>query len=170
MIKFKRTLLVLLIVIACIGCDQTTKSIAKSYLSMHSTVSFLGDTVRVQYAENDGAFLSLGASLPQKVRMPIFIGGVSLILISAFIYLIFASGLKAYGVAAISLVIGGGLSTLLDRIAYNGHVIDFLNLGWGRLRTGIFNVADLAIMLGMFLLVVGNINASAREKGSGRNI
>ena len=163
MIKFRRALLVLLIVIACIGCDQATKSIAKAYLPMHSTLSFFGDTVRVQYAENDGAFLSLGASLPQKLRMLIFIGGVSLFLISAFIYLIFASGLNSSVIAGISLVIGGGLSNLLDRIAYNGHVVDFLNLGLGWLRTGIFNLADLAIMLGMLLLVLGNISASGRQ-------
>jgi signal peptidase II len=125
--------------------------------------------VRIQYAENDGAFLSLGSSLPQKWKMLIFIGGVSLFLISAFIYLIFASGINASAVAAISLVIGGGLSNLLDRIAYNGHVIDFLNLGLGRLRTGIFNVADLAIMLGMLLLVVGNINASGRQDLSAKD-
>jgi signal peptidase II len=152
-----------LIVISCIGCDQTAKSVAKSYLLVHPAMSFFGDTLRVQYAENDGAFLSLGASLPQKSRMLIFIGGVSLLLISAFIYLVFASGLNPSVTAGISLVIGGGLSNLLDRIAYNGHVFDFLNLGLGRLRTGIFNLADLAIMLGMLLLVVGNINAAGSK-------
>jgi signal peptidase II len=164
MIKFKRAILILLIVTACVGCDQMTKSIAKSYLLAHPSMSFLGDTFRVQYAENDGAFLSLGASLPPKTRMFIFIGGVSLFLISAFIYLIFASGIDALAVMSLSLVIGGGLSNLLDRIFYSGHVVDFLNLGLGGLRTGIFNVADLAIMLGMFLLVLGSIKSSGHKK------
>ena len=164
MTRLKRAVLVLLIVTACVGCDQMTKSIAKSYLFTHPMISILGDTFRVQYAENDGAFLGLGASLPQKTRMFIFTGGVSLFLMSAFIYLIFASGIDALTVLSLSLVIGGGLSNLLDRIFYNGHVIDFLNLGFGSLRTGIFNVADLVIMLGMFLLVISSIKASGRQK------
>ena len=163
MIKFKRAILILLIVTACVGCDQITKTIARSYLFTHPMLSFCGDTVRVQYAENDGAFLSLGASLPPKTRMFIFIGGVSLFLISAFIYLIFASGIDVLAVISLSLVIGGGLSNLLDRIFYSGHVVDFMNLGLGCLRTGIFNVADLAIMLGMFLLVANSIKMPSHQ-------
>ena len=51
------------------------------------------------------------------------------------------------------LFLAGGLSNLVDRIAL-GSVIDFLNVGIGPIRTGIFNVADVAIMLGIALLAV----------------
>ena len=34
-----------------------------------------------------------------------------------------------------------------------GHVVDFMNMGIGQLRTGIFNVADMAIMAGLFMLL-----------------
>ena len=51
------------------------------------------------------------------------------------------------------LFAAGGASNLVDRIAY-GSVIDFMNLGIGSLRTGIFNVADMAIMLGAGILAL----------------
>ncbi len=161
--KLKRAVFVLLIITACLGCDQATKFIAKSYLMEHPMISVLGGTVCILYAENDGAFLSLGASLPHKTRMFIFTGGVFLFLISIFIYLIFASGIDTLAVISLSMVTGGGLSNLLDRLLYGGHVVDFLNFGIGSLRTGIFNVADVFIMLGMFLFVLDSVKASGRK-------
>jgi signal peptidase II len=161
--RFKKAVLVLIIITACLGCDQATKFIAKSYLMEHPMIAVLGGTVCILYAENDGAFLSLGASLPRETRMFIFTGVVALFLISAFLYLILASGIDRLAVISLSIVIGGGLSNLLDRLFYGGRVIDFLNLGYGSLRTGIFNVADIFIMLGMFLFVLDNVKVSGRQ-------
>jgi signal peptidase II len=53
---------------------------------------------------------------------------------------------------AFGLIIGGGLSNIYDRIVA-GKVVDFMNIGIGGLRTGIFNVADNAIMIGLFLML-----------------
>jgi lipoprotein signal peptidase len=50
------------------------------------------------------------------------------------------------------LFLAGGLSNLADRLAI-GSVIDFLNVGIGQVRTGIFNVADVAIMTGAALVL-----------------
>jgi signal peptidase II len=55
---------------------------------------------------------------------------------------------------AVSLLLAGGIGNLLDRVFHNGLVIDFLNMGIGPLRTGIFNVADMAIMAGFALLLL----------------
>jgi signal peptidase II len=129
----------------------------------HSVISVLGDTVCVLYAENDGVFLGLGASFSRETRMFLFTGVVALLLISAFIYLISASGIETLAVVSLSMVIGGGLSNLLDRLLYGGHVVDFLNFGIGGLRTGIFNVADVFIMAGMFLFVLDSVKASGRR-------
>ena len=51
-------------------------------------------------------------------------------------------------------MISGGFSNLYDRITNHGGVVDFMNMGVGSLRTGIFNVADMAIMAGVLLLVI----------------
>ncbi len=55
---------------------------------------------------------------------------------------------------AVALLLAGGIGNLLDRVFHGGLVIDFLNMGIGPLRTGIFNVADMAIMAGFALLLL----------------
>ena len=64
----KRIVLIFIVLVSCVGCDQATKSIAQSFLSETEVWSFLGDTVRLQLAHNHGAFLSLGDSLPHAWR------------------------------------------------------------------------------------------------------
>jgi len=85
----------------------------------------------------------------------IFTGGVATFLLGVLGYLLVASNLPAVTVLAFSLVLGGGLSNLLDRVAYGGYVVDFINLRIGSLRTGIFNAADVAITIGVLLVVFG---------------
>src|SRR5574341_1663547 len=70
--KLPRTILVLLITLTCVGCDQATKFVAKRYLQPDAIISLAGDTLRLQYAENSGAFLSLGSSLPDPWRHLVF--------------------------------------------------------------------------------------------------
>ncbi len=117
-------------------------------------ISFAGDLFRLQYAENTGAFLSLGSSLPEHWRQWIFTVFVGVFLIGLHLYVVFSRDLHFNHVACLSLVCGGGLSNLIDRIAYGGRVVDFLNVGIGSIRTGIFNVADMAITAGAILLAI----------------
>lgn len=56
------------------------------------------------------------------------------------------------GVFAVALIFSGGVSNLFDRLAYDGSVVDFINIGIGPVRTGIFNVADVAITVGVLIL------------------
>jgi len=51
-------------------------------------------------------------------------------------------------------LLAGGIGNLIDRLFHNGLVIDFLNVGIGPIRTGIFNVADMAIMAGFGILLL----------------
>lgn len=158
-----RVPIVLLIILFCIGCDQATKFIARGFLVPGEPLSYLGDTFRLQYAENTGAFLSLGASLPEAWRHIVFTIVVGLILFALLLHLLLSRGLSFNHVALLSLVCGGGFSNLIDRIVYNGSVTDFLNIGIGSLRTGIFNVADLAITAGAILLAIDSLRGSAQD-------
>ena len=56
---------------------------------------------------------------------------------------------------AMVLIAAGGMGNLVDRILRDGRVIDFMNLGLGPVRTGIFNIADVQIMVGLGLLLLG---------------
>jgi len=66
------------------------------------------------------------------------------------------SGWPALGLA---LFVAGGLSNWMDRVT-QGRVVDFLNVGVGPLRTGVFNVADLAIMVGALVFAWGGLAGS----------
>ena len=146
--QMAKIFVIAIVLIACIGCDQATKFVAKNFLRPDALISFAADTFRLQYAENSGAFLSLGSTLPEPWRHLIFTVLVAIFLFGLLSYALLSRELATRHVVCLSLVCGGGLSNLIDRIAYDGRVVDFLNLGIGSLRTGIFNVADMAITAG----------------------
>jgi signal peptidase II len=147
-----------LLVVGTIGCDRATKHLAAVNLDGAPAQSFLADTVRLQYAENTGGFLSLGASLPAPVRLVIFTLAPALVLIAAIVMAVRDrwTGPALFG---LSLFLAGGASNLIDR-ATRGSVIDFMNVGVGPLRTGIFNVADVAVLMGLALLVFARAGGS----------
>ncbi len=157
MARFIQIVVVAFTFLTCVGCDQATKVVAKDYLPRNEVLSFARDTFRLQYAENKGAFLSIGSSLPEKTRGLLFTVGIGAIVFGTLGYLLFGPTLPHATTVALSLIAGGGLSNLIDRIAYGGYVIDFLNIGLGSLRTGIFNIADVAIMVGAISLILRSL-------------
>jgi len=142
----------LAVVATTIGCDQVSKHFATVHLMSGPRQSFLGDSLRLEYAENSGAFLSLGAGLPFWARTAFFSVGTGIILVACALAAL-RHRWPRLPLLGLSLVFAGGVSNLVDRVA-RGSVVDFLNVGIGSLRTGIFNVADMAIMLGVALLVL----------------
>jgi len=152
--QLSRAGLVAVLLLACVGCDQVTKIVVRDHIALGASQSFLGDTFRLTHAENPGAFLSLGASLPYAVRIAIFQGGVGLIVAGLLGYALFARKLDAASVAGFALLAASGLGNLIDRVLREGHVTDFLNLGLGWLRAGIFNVADVLGVIGFVLLLM----------------
>jgi signal peptidase II len=139
-------------IVATIGCDHATKHIASTTLAGMPARSYLGDTIRLQYAENPGGFLSLGADLPPLFRTGVFTVGTGLALLALTIA---ALRLRWTGwpLAGLTLFVAGGTSNWMDRVA-RGSVVDFINVGIGPVRTGIFNIADMALMLGVGIIVV----------------
>ena len=157
----KRTAIILFILFSCVGCDQVTKSMARQSLSGIGRISFFNDTFRLQYAENPGAFLSLGARIPENLRFWVFTLLVAAFLVGFSIYLIRSKRIDILQTVALALIVGGGFGNLIDRVFNEGRVVDFLNLGIGALRTGIFNVADIAITFGVAWLLI--LSVTKRE-------
>jgi signal peptidase II len=146
---------VLLLIASTAGCDALTKQLAVDYLADRPAQSFLADTVRLTYAENLGGFLSLGASLPDWARTSLFsVATATLLLLLAGI--VWRNRWQPRETVGLALVLAGGLCNWVDRLG-DGRVIDFVNLGIGGLRTGIFNVADVAITVGVALLLYSGI-------------
>lgn len=150
------------VLVTTIGCDQVTKHLATAHLMGRGQSSYLGDTLRLGYAENRGAFLNLGADLPPWARSALFLFGTGIVLA---VCTVAALRRRRLGPSAVglSLVVAGGASNLVDRIL-RGAVVDFLNVGIGPVRTGIFNVADMAILAGLVMILLPH-----RDNVSGRN-
>jgi signal peptidase II len=151
--KILRPLLIVLIVLAAVGCDQAAKGIARARLADKGTVPVLGTVVVLRYVENEGAFMSLGVRLPRPLRTLVFIAFPLAALALMTAYLLRARDQKWMALAALALILGGGIGNLIDRLFRDGRVSDFLNLGIGNLRTGIFNAADIFILAGCVLLL-----------------
>jgi signal peptidase II len=149
-----RVLVVALTLFGCIGCDQASKSVARTFLGSGITESFLHGLLRLQLVDNSGAFLSLGASLSVHLRFALFTVAVGALLSGLVWAVLFARWLDSWRIVALALVAGGGISNLIDRLTDNGRVTDFLNAGIGSLRTGIFNLADMAILAGALLFLL----------------
>ena len=154
--KRARFLLAVLIVMTGVGCDQATKQIAAQQLRGVPPISFMQDLVRLHYAENQGAFLGLGNSLSPEVRFWLLTVATAGLLLGLAIFLIVQWNMPRLSFIALSCVLAGGLGNMIDRLVHDGRVIDFLNLGLGSLRTGIFNIADVAITGGVVLLWVAS--------------
>lgn len=143
-----RILLAVAIVIGAVGVDQATKAIAWRTLSEGPQYSYLFDTIRLRFALNPGGFLSLGNNLPDNARQGVFVGvnGGLLILLTGFLVWHWRCE-RGLFIAAV-LILAGGVGNLIDRVTNDGLVTDFLNVGLGSLRTGIFNIADMAVLFG----------------------
>lgn len=159
----KRLLLLIFVMLACVGCDQTTKGYAERYLPASQSVQFLGNTIRLQVSHNYGAFLSLGASAPKSWRDTVLRLGITVLLISLAIYAVWRPQSDGSMTLALSLMIAGGTSNLIDRYVNDGYVVDFINIGFGPLRTGIFNVADMALMAGLAIWILQSWRQRRRD-------
>ena len=162
--KVNRLLILFFVLISCVGCDQATKFVARQTLATAPVQEYAGGLFRLVYAENPGAFLSLGATLPATTRFWIFVVMAALLLTGVGIFALRSLQQTPLPViVAIALVIGGGLGNLIDRIVHDGRVVDFMQVGFPWLRTGVFNVADMAIMTGVGLILLTTVRSRQEE-------
>jgi len=150
--------LLCLLLLGTAACDRATKHFAMTTLAGAADQSYLADTFRLTYHENPGGMLGLGAGWRPEVRTAVFQFGNGLFLLAAAA-LTLRGGFTRLGQAGLLLLIAGGTSNLVDRVAM-GRVIDFLNVGIGSLRTGIFNIADMAVLIGVGILIVEGVRST----------
>jgi signal peptidase II len=143
-----RLVAAVIILSTCIGCDQVTKGMATHLLLDAPPYTYLDGAVRIEYALNPGGFLSLGSGVADEFRPWIFIGLNSCLLLGLGWFLFRRQNLPYPLFVAMLFILAGGIGNLIDRMSNNGLVTDFINVGIGQLRTGIFNVADMLVTFG----------------------
>ncbi len=164
----KRAALVffLLATLACLGCDQLTKNLARTHLDaggLGPTLAF--GTVQFTLVQNPGAFMSIGSALPGSVRQIAFLVCLPVVMLGLSIAFLRQPLLSTAEATALACVVGGGVGNWLDRLLNGGAVTDFVIVGIGPIRSGVFNVADLAILFGAGALVALRWRSPRRDAG-----
>ena len=166
----RRIIIIFLVMIACVGCDQAAKTYATRTLANQPAVNVVGEMFRFQYTQNTGAMMGVGGDLSIRMRFWIFIVFAGCALVGILAYTVLGKNLRTTDIVSFSLIIGGGAGNLIDRLFKGGVVIDFMMLTFGSLRTAIFNFADTAVICGLLLLAISNLPWSlghARQQSLG---
>ena len=141
---------------AVVALDQLTKLIVRHTLPLHDNVNLIPGFLDLTHVQNTGAAFGLlnAADFPYKPAVMIGIAAIALVAIAAYgTQLGFHERLARFG---LSLILGGAFGNLIDR-AVAGHVVDFVDVYWGRSHFWAFNVADAAISIGAVLVLLDMI-------------
>ena len=142
--------------------DQITKYVASQMLLMHEPVAIL-PFFNFTLMHNPGAAFSFLADQGGWQRW-LFAGlalGVSIVLA---IWLYRLKTHEKWLALALSLVLGGAIGNLIDRVYY-GYVIDFIDVYYNTSHWPAFNIADAAISIGAVMLIIDTFRSKEKSGG-----
>ena len=147
----KKYTIFLVLLISVLALDQATKVWVDSSLRLYQRISIHPDYFHLTYIRNSGAAFGLFSDKGEAFRVPFFLAVSTLAIgfIGFFFYK--ARNDQPLLVTALGLVLGGAVGNLIDRVRL-GEVIDFIDVHWHHLHWPAFNVADVAIVVGVGLL------------------
>ena len=158
-----RNLAIITVLLSNIGCDQISKNVARDNIDYGQSISVLSNWLTLTKVENSGAFLSLGDNLPNFLKIPLLVIIPTLVLIGMIAFVLRNRKLDLNYAIPIAFIVGGGIGNLFDRILY-GSVTDFLHMNFQIFQTGIFNMADVSIMIGTFWILLNQLNQKKGEQ------
>jgi len=139
-------MLAILIIIFVVAADQLTKRWAADALQPVGSIPVIRNVLHLTYAENTGAAFSI-----LKNYRWVFISLTSVVLV-VILYLLFVRRLRRpLTVVALSMLAGGGIGNMIDRIG-QGYVVDMID--FRLINFAIFNVADSFITVGTILFAI----------------
>lgn len=148
-----KKLVIILLVLLNIGCDQISKNIVRKNIGVTAYIEVIDDHFILTNVENTGAMLGFGEHLSPFLKIIILQAIPVIVLLIVLFRILRKSDMDKWFIFALASVIGGGVGNLIDRIAL-GSVTDFFQIKLGFLKTGIFNMADVSITMGVLLLVL----------------
>ena len=158
-----RNLIILVVLLSNVGCDQISKNIARTHIDPDERIVVITSHLILTNVENSGAFLSLGSELPSWVKIPVLIVMPVFVLAWLLIFLLKTSKFNLNQSLSMAFITGGGIGNLYDRILHSS-VTDFLYMNFHLFDTGIFNMADVSIMIGTGWLIVDQAILYARSQ------
>ena len=154
--NIKRLVFVFTLIILNIGCDQVSKKMVRDQVEFRSTTEIIGETFILTNVENSGAFLGMGSDLNPIIKTILLLILPIVVLLFVLHYLLTKKDIDNLTVIGLSFIVGGGIGNMYDRILY-GQVTDFFHIDFGGIfKTGIFNMADVSVMVGMGLILLAS--------------
>jgi signal peptidase II len=153
--QFKEAFLISFIVVAL---DQITKYFAINYINPYDSLkifTFLQLVIVTNKGAAFGMFKNIGSG---------FFIAASVIAIIFVIYLLIRGKEDQLG---LSLVLGGAIGNLIDRILY-GRVVDFIDLSIGKYHWPAFNIADSSLTVGVTIILLTHLLKTMKPKRSKR--
>ncbi len=151
--KTKRSLNYILTVVVLslnVSCDQISKKIVRDTIQYEDKIPF-GDHVIFTNVENSGAFLSFGQSLPKTLKVIAFKIFPAIMLVALTVLIFMKRDISTLRTIGAGFFLGGGIGNIYDRLSY-GAVTDFIRIHIAGFHTGIFNMADVSILIGCCLI------------------
>lgn len=150
-----RLMLLLPISVVLLVLDQWSKVWAVANLAGRPPRTY-ATIFTLTYAENMGAWGGLGSAWAGHIRWLVLGLLPAAVLLGLIVYALRDEEITSWDIVACALVVAGGVGNLLDRFRL-GYVQDFLYVGYGRIGTNIFNIADAVVMAGLGILLVRNL-------------
>ena len=133
-----------------LSLDILSKLIIKNTLDLYQSITIIPNFFNITYVKNIGAAFSI---LSGQQGFLILLG---IFILMLAIYYLRKEKLNSIKIIYYSLIIGGIIGNLIDRIIYNG-VIDFLDFKILGFDAPIFNLADTFICIGVFLIIIESV-------------
>jgi signal peptidase II len=147
----RKAALFVIILAGVVALDLATKVLVMRTLRLFDQVDVIGSYVRLTYIHNPGA--AFGIHLGPYSRIIFLVLSLIALIALAGMYW-FTPAADRIRLAAISLICGGAVGNLLDRIRSASGVVDFIDVGVGNVRWPVFNVADIAVTTGAIILAL----------------
>lgn len=153
-----RMLFIFTLILMNVGCDQVSKSVARTHINAGEHISVIGEYLVLMKTENRGAFLGFLSTMENPILKSIFLIILPIAVLFFILRMIIVNtDLDKYMIFGLCCIIGGGIGNLYDRILYSS-VTDFMHIDLGGIfKTGIFNMADVSVMVGTGLLILSFI-------------
>lgn len=159
-----RYLILALISLSTVALDQISKVQIMQTMRLHESIPVVSEFFSLTYIRNPGAAFGLLASSGQTFRLIFF--GLTSVFALGLLGMIFYRLRQDDWVGQLSIagILGGAIGNLLDRVRF-GEVIDFLDFYVNGYHWPAFNVADAAISVGVFFLILHFALEKKEEEG-----
>lgn len=142
-----------LLALVVVLLDRWSKLLVAARISLYTHIQVIPGFFRITHTENTGAAFSLFADSPSHWKTALLITFSAIAMIVVFILLWNQKRALTLTSIALSLILGGAVGNLWDRIT-SGRVVDFMLLYIKQYQWPVFNLADSAIVIGASLLVI----------------